>query len=105
MTTSTIYKQIRKTVDAQIPGSRIVLFGSQARGDFDKGSDYDLLVITKQKYTNSEKRAWRSRLGKELVNRMDAPFDVLMGDEKEIAIKQRLPGHIVRTALREGIDL
>lgn len=105
MNRQNIYRQIRLTIDAHLPGSRIVLFGSHARGDFDKGSDYDLLVITQKKYTEKEKMAWRTTLDKVLVDRMNAPFDVLMGDEKEIAVKQTLPGHIVRTALREGVEL
>jgi predicted nucleotidyltransferase len=99
------YSLIRQTVDAFIPGSRILLFGSQARGDYDNASDYDLLIITNQKYSVKEKIHWLGILNRSLVNAIDAPFDVLMDSEEEIFLKGQLPGHIIQTALKEGVAI
>ncbi len=40
-----ILKAIKQTLKAISPDARIILFGSQARGDARPGSDWDLLVI------------------------------------------------------------
>lgn len=40
-----ILKAIKQTLTAISPDARIILFGSQARGEARNGSDWDLLVI------------------------------------------------------------
>ena len=47
--------KIKEIVESRLPGAKVVLFGSRARGDFDEKSDYDLLIITKDKKTIGEK--------------------------------------------------
>jgi predicted nucleotidyltransferase len=105
MTQQEIHKKIRNTVDSLLPGTRIVLFGSRARGDFDGGSDYDLLIITPAKYERREQMGWRTRLARALVHTLNASFDVLMNDQEELVANQQLLGHVVRSAMREGIDI
>jgi len=86
MDSAAIYDAIRNTVQGCLPGARVLLFGSHARGDNDHHSDYDLLVITPNMLSRKEKLSWSSQLHK-------------------IIEKQTLPGHIVRTAIKEGIAL
>lgn len=105
MTKEEIYTIIRTTVFSAVPDSRILLFGSQAKGTADKQSDYDLLVITKRKIERETKLDILSKLNRDLVRAIDAPVDVLMKSEREAKIDQQLPGHIVQTAFREGIFL
>lgn len=100
-----IYSQIRNTVDASLPGSRILVFGSQARGDSDSFSDFDVLIITPETFSSIERRSWISKLNRLLVHAIKAPVDLIMNSEEEIQIKRDLPGHIVQTALREGIAI
>jgi predicted nucleotidyltransferase len=102
---SNVHTKIKRTVESFLPGAKILLFGSQARGDNNQGSDYDLLIITKEKYSSKDKINLRTQIGNNLENLIRAPFDVLMGDENEIEMKKALPGHIFRTAMREGIYL
>jgi len=92
-------------VQACLPGSRILLFGSRARGDNDLHSDYDLLIITANILTRTEKLNYSGQLHKAIVRAIHAPADVLLYSEEEIAKKKQLPGHIVRSALREGVVL
>lgn len=100
-----IHDTIRQTVQTCLPGSRILLFGSRARGDGDHHSDYDLLIITPETFTSEEKMHWSSRLDRAIVKAIKAPIDLLLNSEEEISQKRELPGHIVRTALREGVAL
>jgi len=88
-----------------LPGARVLLFGSHARGDNDHHSDYDLLVITPNMLSRKEKLSWSSQLHKNIIKAIHAPVDLLMYSEAEIIEKQTLPGHIVRTAIKEGIAL
>lgn len=105
MDSQAIYKTIRETVLANLPGSRVLLFGSRARGDGDRFSDYDLLVITPQTFTPREKIRLSTLLDRAIVNAIKAPVDLLLDSEEEIREKQELLGHVVRTAIREGILL
>jgi len=105
MDSATIYKTIRETVQSNLPGARVLLFGSRARGDHDRFSDYDLMVITPQTLTPREKISWSTLLDRAIVHAIDAPVDILINSEAEVQEKRELPGHIVRTAVREGIAL
>ena len=105
MNNSATYDAIRQTVRSILPDSRILLFGSHARGTQNKESDYDLLIITPELLTKKEKLSWSSQLHKSIVKAIHAPVDLLMFSEGEITEKQDLPGHIVQTAIREGIAL
>jgi uncharacterized protein len=105
MDSQAIYKTIRETVLANLPGSRVLLFGSRARGDGDRFSDYDLLVITQQTFAPREKIRLSTLLDRAIVNAIKAPVDLLLDSEEEVLEKQALPGNIIRTAIREGIIL
>ncbi len=105
MNSAAIYRKIRNTVQACIPGARVVLFGSRARGDHDRLSDYDLLVITPTTFTAEEKIKWSSKIDKALIAAIQAPVDLLLNSETEVSEKQLLPGNVVRTAMREGVTL
>jgi len=82
-----------------------VLFGSRARGDQNPYSDYDLLIITPTTFTPQEKVYWSSRLDQAIVKAIKAPIDLLLHSEEELLQKKELPGHIIRSAIREGVDL
>lgn len=100
-----VYKTIRNTVQECLPGSRVLLFGSRARGDNDRLSDYDLLVITPATFTPQEKIYWSTRINKAIVDTAHVPVDLLLNSEEEIRQKQELPGHIIRSVMREGVAL
>lgn len=105
VTNSIIYKKIRETVQANLPGSRVLLFGSRARGEEDKFSDYDLLVITPATLADREKIKLITLLNHAINNALKIPVDLLINSEEEVLEKQNLPGHVIRTAIREGMAL
>ena len=100
-----IYDKIRNTVQDNLPGSRVLLFGSRARGDNDRHSDYDLMVITPVTFTPQEKINWSTQLDHAIVDALHIPVDLLLNSDEELREKQELPGHIVRTIMREGVAL
>ena len=96
---------IKSIVLSYFPEARIVLFGSRARGDHHQQSDFDLLIIIKNNLTPREKLEWTGKIHKKLVYSLRTAFDVLLNSEEEVLNKKELPGHIVRWATKEGIEL
>lgn len=88
----------RALVAAAPPASRVILFGSRARGDVKPGSDLDFLVI------EPEVRARRE----EMVRLRDAlrplriPVDVLVASRKTFDEWADTPGTVLYEAAREG---
>jgi predicted nucleotidyltransferase len=105
MNSETIYNKIRETVQFCLPGSRVLLFGSRARGEQDVHSDFDLLIITPSTFSPQEKIEWSSRLDRAIVKAINAPVDLLLNSDEEIRQKQQLPGHIIRSVMKEGMVL
>ncbi len=95
---------IAETARAVIPGARVLLFGSHARGQADPQSDYDILIITAEPLDMKDKFALRTLIRKRLLNK-GIRTDVLIQSEQETQAKKQLPGHIVRSALRDGVPL
>lgn len=89
--------RLREEVGAQ----KVILFGSRARGDWLKESDYDFLVVADcfQDVPFSERpvglyQHWKGRPGVELLCYTPREFE-----------RKRRQITIVREAVREGIEL
>ncbi len=55
ITDKEILTQIKAAVQQVIPDGKVYLFGSRARGDWHEESDWDILVLTKEKYPKKVK--------------------------------------------------
>ena len=60
--TEQIPQLVSKTVRQIDPAAKVVLFGSQARGDSHEESDWDFLILTSQEVTRSLKKEIRDAL-------------------------------------------
>jgi predicted nucleotidyltransferase len=95
---------IAEVARSVLPGAQVLLFGSHARGEAHAESDYDILVITDQPLDIKGKFALRTHIRRRLLE-WGVRCDVLVQSNQEIERKKELPGHIVRSALRDGIQL
>ncbi|MFH1743356.1 MAG: nucleotidyltransferase domain-containing protein [bacterium] len=77
---------------------RIILFGSQARGDVSPGSDVDLLVVFPQV---SDKRRMCIEIRRALAE-FPVCKDILVTTQDEIKRRGNMVGDVLRPALREG---
>jgi len=83
---------------------KIILFGSRARGDYSKRSDYDILVIMIDDITIKEKMELSSLLRKKLAKKgIDA--DIIIKSKEELDYYKDKIGTVVRSALKEGVAL
>lgn len=89
-----------KKIDYQ----KVILFGSRARKDYNRQSDFDLLVILSKAMSTRKKIHLSTVLRRRFASKMiDA--DVLVKDAKDIEYLKDKPGSVVRNALREGTAL
>jgi predicted nucleotidyltransferase len=99
MTETQIINEIGRRLAAAAPaGSRIVLFGSRARGEADTRSDYDVLVVEPAVENTA---AESTRLRTEL-NDLHAPIDVVVVGQDLARRRAVVRGTVVERAVREG---
>jgi predicted nucleotidyltransferase len=84
--------------------AKIILFGSRARGDFKKGSDWDFLIVLKEELAKKEKWDLAHYIGKALAE-IYVPCDVLVRSEKEVEMRKNVIGSVIRSALKTGVLL
>lgn len=60
--TSNIADRIRKEIKGVDPAAKVILFGSRARGDARKDSDWDILILIKDNVSMEIETIFRSRL-------------------------------------------
>ena len=80
---------------------KIILFGSQARGQADRDSDYDLLIIEK----NSQPRYRRAVPYRRALKDLGTSKDIVVWTPSEIREWQNVSNAFITTALREGVVL
>jgi uncharacterized protein len=93
-----IERASRALIDAAPAPAKVILFGSQARGDADEGSDFDFLVIERE---IDDRLAEAVRL-RSALRGLGAPVDVIVMDEALAERRSKVRGTMVDRALREG---
>ena len=93
----TIREAVERILTAARP-SKIILFGSWARGDSDAGSDVDLLIIEPGLVDRYQEMI---RL-RDAIGPIGAGVDVLVYSEEEAERRGQVAGTVVYWALKEG---
>jgi predicted nucleotidyltransferase len=88
----------RALIDAAPAPSKVILFGSHARGDANEGSDFDFLVIERE----VENRLTEEVRLRRVLRGFGAPVDVIVMDEALVKRRAKVRGTMVDRALREG---
>lgn len=88
----------RRLVELTPADTRILLFGSRARGDDRPGSDVDLLVI-EPAVRDPIRESVRLRRA---LRGLGIPIDVLVVAQQEANRRAAVPGTFIERALREG---
>ena len=91
-----IQEMVRRIVEGFKP-EKIILFGSQARGDTGPDSDVDLLVVM-----NTESRKQSTREIRMALDAMGMPKDIVVITPKEFERGKEIVGTIAHPAHHEG---
>jgi predicted nucleotidyltransferase len=90
-------KALQRILSVSSP-SRVILFGSHARGDADAGSDIDLMVID----ADVDNPALEAARLYRAVGWVGVGVDILVYSEQEFARRSTVPGTVLHQALTEG---
>ena len=93
-------KLVRAIVELVHP-LRILLFGSAARGEMNRGSDLDVLVVVPE---GSHRRHTAQLLYRQ-ISGIGVPFDILVATPNDLEKHKDNIGLIYRTILREGREI
>jgi predicted nucleotidyltransferase len=91
---------VRRIVDTAHP-EKVILFGSQARGDARPGSDFDVLVIK----DSEEPRHRRSVPLYVALADLPVEVEVMVYTPEEVEEWSEVPQAFVTTAVREGTTI
>ncbi len=83
---------------------KIILFGSRARGDYKEESDWDILIVTKEKISNEKKVALIVKL-KIIFAKLNIPNDIIVKSSDELDEEKRYSYTISSVALNEGVSI
>ena len=97
---SNIIKNALKGIDYD----RVILFGSRARGDNRRDSDFDIMVVIKNDLNREKKMRLSGLINKRLIlDGLDC--DILIRSENQINYLINKTGSITRDAINEGNTL
>ncbi len=90
----------RRLLEAAPPGSRVILFGSHARGEAGEHSDLDFLVIepSVEDWGKESVRLYRTL-------QRGVYADVIVVSEESVREWRDVYGTVINSALREGREL
>ena len=80
---------------------KIILFGSRARGDFRKSSDWDIMVVTEKRLNWKERNEFYADISWELTN--DITAEIIIVDKENFEKYRDLPGYVYYWAREEGV--
>ncbi len=83
---------------------KIILFGSRARWDYKKESDYDFFVVINKDLSFPEKSEINTQIRRRLAeNNISA--DIIMQSEKKLEERKNNVGYLSNYVIKKGIPL
>jgi len=85
--------------------TKVILFGSTARGETNTDSDLDLLIIEKEKFSKERSRRKELQKIRQLLMKYKIPKDILLYDEDEVNYWKDSANHVIARCIKEGRTL
>jgi predicted nucleotidyltransferase len=91
--------------DLKVEYSRILMFGSRARGDFNEDSDWDFMIIIKEPLdTKTRKELWFTIYKKMHVYFPFISFDIILKDAESFEEEKNIANTISNEVYLEGVE-
>jgi len=98
-----IFNEIQTLKRQLLPNEKVILFGSQARGDYQEDSDWDLLVIVNADSTNLDDEIKYSYPFTKLGWNHNIDFNVLLYAKNEWEKRSFTPFY--KNVLNDGVEI
>jgi len=89
------------TKEMNIEIDKIILFGSRARGDYREDSDYDILIVTKEKLDRERELKFRSEIISQFSEFIKVDVELIIADRKTFE-EYKTPAYVYYYAEKEG---
>ena len=104
-TKNLIKRTIKKILNQfNVKLEKIILFGSRARGDCKKDSDWDCFVIVNSDLDREEKRRIIAKIRMELAC-FGIPNDIIIQSSRVVEERKNDVGYLTYYVLKEGIEI
>ena len=100
--TSELLRQMVEVIVDEVNPDQIVLFGSRARGDFNDGSDVDLIVLESRPFGLGRNQRQEEVHLYRALSRFHVPKDILVFTREDADYWRDSLNHVLARALREG---
>jgi len=94
-----IILNVAKEMNIEI--DKIILFGSRARGDNREDSDYDILIVTKEKLDRERELKFRSEITSQFFELIKVDVELIIADKKTFE-EYKTPAYVYYYAEKEG---
>ena len=98
-----LLNEIANSITSQYPDSRVILFGSYARGDYSKDSDFDICVLVPQITEN--RSDMRVDMACAVRKDFPMPFDIILYTFDEFEKYSKSKSRLQYKIKTEGIEL
>jgi predicted nucleotidyltransferase len=106
MKNAAVLRLFKKLVAEEgLSNARVYLFGSRARQDCAKDSDWDFLIVSEKTLSPRKKMDIRRSLSQKFHNIYFSPVDVIVRDKKTFSWEKKLLNTISYAAVTEGMTL
>ena len=93
-----LLEEVTRRIVASVKPRRVLLFGSAARGRTSRNSDFDMLVVVRERVhrRHAAQKIYRNLHGSGIA------VDVVVATESDLKKYGQRPGTILKIALQEG---
>jgi predicted nucleotidyltransferase len=97
-----VIDRMTRRIVREVHPQRIVLFGSWARGQANKDSDVDFLVVEREPFGRDRSRHQEAVRLWRCLSEFRVPTDILVYSASEVSQWKDSRNHVIGGALREG---
>ncbi len=101
---STLFKQIKNVAHSFDPQAKVILFGSGARGDHNKDSDWDFMVLTEKEFDWRQENEFRNKIYYDIELKTDAILYTTIENYKNWELYKTADPFFINIA-NEGLEI